>query len=78
MVGIVEAGGDKISRRKYRPNSVTFSDNEEIINPGILYCVCVCVVYWYIIQGSAQDYFSGGLQENSPRNNARVNAHARN
>ncbi|CAI7992602.1 Nuclear inhibitor of protein phosphatase 1, partial [Geodia barretti] len=34
MVGIVEAGGDKISRRKYRPNSVTFSDNEEIINPG--------------------------------------------
>ena len=42
MVGIVEAGGDKISRRKYRPNSVTFSDNEEIINPGI-YTVCVCV-----------------------------------
>ena len=45
MVGIVEAG-DKTSRRKYRPNSVTFSDNEEIINPGIL-CACVIIILLY-------------------------------
>ena len=35
MVGIVE-NSERSSRKKYRPHSVTFSDNEEIINPGLL------------------------------------------
>ena len=33
MVGIAESG-EKGRGRRYSPHSVTFSDNEEIINPG--------------------------------------------
>ena len=32
MVGISE--NEKVRKRKYRPHSVSFSDSEEIINPG--------------------------------------------
>ena len=41
LVTLYQAG-DKPSRRKNRPNSVT-SDNEEIINPGMSrYILCMC------------------------------------
>ena len=32
MIGITE--NEKVRKRKYRPHSVSFSDSEEIINPG--------------------------------------------
>ena len=47
MVGIQE--DERPRKRRYRANSVSFSDQEEIINPGTCLCVrgvCLSVVGW--------------------------------
>ena len=46
MVGISE--NEKVRKRKYRPNSVSFSEAEEIINPGTMYNVHVYTVQVHV------------------------------